>query len=380
MSKISWPTKPVHVRVSSKRVDYVFEINSKWTILRGDTSTGKTTLVQLLKGAHAKIESGELVFRPLPRLDSLDWEDWERAILRVDENTVFYEDEDDLGNISLKMQGVFVKSSAAFLLVCRDTLPGIPHAVSDLCEVVVTRKDGKITNTLVPVKFNAATDTTIYGMYKTLCTEDSKSGFIFFYSYLHRVVSAFGKDKIPDLIEHSVRTLYLVDACGFGPTYYRSMGALDHSGTNGIKFIESFEALVLRSDFLQITEDPPLNCANKEKWFEERLRSELVLYGQVYSKSNPGKCLLLDCCFHSDHCLAFNRASKFRQIVGDLYRSLEQFGIRSSDERRDFEHAVKKGLDIEDCIVLLDKSSLEKSSPLTGDSGEDATGETHLFV
>ena len=42
------------IRIETKRIQYEFTIHRKFTVIQGDSGTGKTTLFNLVRGAHEK--------------------------------------------------------------------------------------------------------------------------------------------------------------------------------------------------------------------------------------------------------------------------------------------------------------------------------------
>lgn len=118
--------KPVHITIDSPHVSYEFDVRSKCTILRGDSATGKTTLIRLLDSGAARISSGGLNLVRLPRSNIFGWDNWVEEIMSIPENILLYTDEGDLKELSLEMQGVLARLSAAYLLITREMLTGIP--------------------------------------------------------------------------------------------------------------------------------------------------------------------------------------------------------------------------------------------------------------
>lgn len=198
--------------------------------------------------------------------------------------------------------------------------------------------------------------------YKLLKTEDHKSGFKFFSKFLKSVESFNGKGSIHDLIQVDSDTLYCVDGLGFGSEYIRVMESNIISKNNGLWVIPSFEFLLLSSDMFSddilpivnkhlrmIGKDPLFSipeiaddfCANKEHYCESQLSTIMSALLQQYSKENPGKCFLENCCdyinWHTHKyegsCPLYFEGNKFELILGkDLYEILcRAFGRKDSE-------------------------------------------------
>lgn len=139
------------MKCESLRVDFSFTISSKWTIVQGNSATGKTTLLQCIFDLADNVDSGDLILEPLPHLGKRSVRVWENSIMDADNHTVFCADEDELETLTPVLQGILVKSPALFLLVTREDLRGLPQNELDLRSVESRTVGNKVVSTLVPV-------------------------------------------------------------------------------------------------------------------------------------------------------------------------------------------------------------------------------------
>lgn len=116
------------------KVKYSFDIKSKFTIIRGDSGTGKTTLINMLRN-RATVISSPFVFMPLVPL--LPKHTWDGVFAdAADETVVFYADEDFDCLHDIEFQKAMSRSALKFLLVTRNPLASVPYGVSDVYEIV----------------------------------------------------------------------------------------------------------------------------------------------------------------------------------------------------------------------------------------------------
>ena len=122
-----------HVVVESPRLKYEFDIKQNITILRGDSATGKTTLIDMLlddqvAGGNSPIRIESDV--PCVALGGVG-DRWERVLELITDSIVFIDD----GNPFIRSK-TFAKavqeSTNDFVLITRETLPELPYRIQEI--------------------------------------------------------------------------------------------------------------------------------------------------------------------------------------------------------------------------------------------------------
>ncbi len=134
-----------HIEISNRNLKYEFDIRRSLTIIQGDSATGKTTLIDLIREYHMDKKSGINLScqRPCRVLEGDLWREQTEfikdTILFIDEGAAFVETEE--------FASVAKNSSNYFVIVTRANLEMLPVSVE---EVYGIRSSGKY-GTLQPV-------------------------------------------------------------------------------------------------------------------------------------------------------------------------------------------------------------------------------------
>lgn len=339
-----------HVIVSNiKGYSYEFDLTSKYTIVLGDSGTGKSCLIDCIfraqhKSTKVKQQRTAMVmsdyeFRVLNSeiLMNTRYTDWHAYFCENDDPlTVFCCDEDFVDLYTTEFQNAVIKSRSKFLIVSRDPLNSLPYGIDDVYKIVTEGKINRLVSYKFSSKFNTKQD--IHGC-RQLFVEDAGSGFKFFSSFLKNVKSMKGKSNILDYLKSESRTLFCLDGLGSGSLILKINEIIDRTEDrfNVIWMIDSFEKLVLDSDFITSKVNVPdadEYCANKEQFYYQILRDLLKDINQSYDKAFLPKCLYVPCCEnrtpHSGYskCYLYSVGNKQLLILGeDVYYWLyNQFG------------------------------------------------------
>ena len=119
------------VIVQNNKLHYEFEIKRNITIIQGDSATGKTTLINMIRqAANLGASSGVDVICDVPcrTLEGHDWklilENLSNHILFIDEENAFINTEEFAASIK--------QSDNYFVLITRENLYNLPYSVEEI--------------------------------------------------------------------------------------------------------------------------------------------------------------------------------------------------------------------------------------------------------
>ena len=276
------------VFVQNNRLRYEFTISRNITIIRGDSATGKTTLLDLLNAYDRDGESsGVLVKCDVPCV-VIGGQRWEENLQFIHNSIVFI----DECNRFIKSEDFAVRvkeSDNYFVIVTRDDLPNLPYSVKEIYGI---RESGKYAGLKqVYNEFYC-----LYGDVEMLeleqeslvIAEDSNAGFEFFSGLCDEkieCISANGKSNVfKALQEHrEERVLVIADGAAFGCEMEKVMQLIKIGRRIVLYLPESFEWLILNagifddSELKAILNAPSEYVDSKEFFSWERFFTDLLV-------------------------------------------------------------------------------------------------------
>lgn len=276
--------------VRNRRVQFTLELERNITVIRGDSATGKTTMLGMLRDYEEQgTQSGVTVQcdAPCRILTSRNWEDQLRHI----RDSIVFVDEGNAFVSSQEFAQVICGSSNYYVLITRENLYQLPYSVGAVLKL-------RITNCCRKRTYNKAYP--YYGVLQhsareidrsdCILTEDSNSGYQMFSKIAeqHHVhcESAGGKSNIFACLrkETDRKTLVVADGAAFGAEMekiYRFMELNPNQVT--LYLPESFEWLILKSGLVRNAEladilENPAEYIDSAKYFSwEQFFTELLI-------------------------------------------------------------------------------------------------------
>lgn len=274
--------------VKNNRLHYEFEIKRNITVVRGDSATGKTTLINMLRQAeNLGASSGVDVVCTVPCriLEGANW----KIILENSSGTIFFTDEENSFINTEEFAEAVRNSDNYYVLVTRENLYNLPYSVE---EIYGLHCSGKYHDTRRMYQQMYQ----IYSEYQSLpilpdkiITEDSNSGFDFFKAVgVERKIScesAGGKSNIFHLLNQIEKETVCViaDGAAIGPEMDRLYKCALKRKNIHLYFPESFEWLILNSGLIQGKDlqailDNPENFLDSREYFSwERFFTKLLI-------------------------------------------------------------------------------------------------------
>ena len=187
--------------VKNNRLQYEFVIKRNITIIQGDSATGKTTLINMLRQAENLGESSGIdVISDVP-CKILEGSNW-KIILENSVGNIFFTDEENSFVNTEEFASVVKESDNYFVLITRENLYNLPYSVD---EIYGLHESGKYNDTRKVYQ-------QMYHIYsieekfpiepKKIIVEDSNSGYEFFKSIsTEKNIEIYGYTKEQEYID-----------------------------------------------------------------------------------------------------------------------------------------------------------------------------------
>ena len=280
-------------RAKSKKVLFEFSIRRNITVIKGDSATGKTTLLRILyEYLRMGKQSGYAVSTNVSYYVYIRDEvgrDWKDALYPLKNTVIFIEENNEF--VFTKEFASFVKKSGNyFVFVTRAPLKMLPYSIHEIYEIIT---DGKRTD----IKESYHEFREIYSNYpiiennkiQNIVTEDSNSGYQFWTHVFKNshVTSSNGNGNLIKQVEElgPGDALVIADGAAFGSLMESCMSSFQVQTDRRISLWlpESFEYLILTSGVLksekitQILENISeyVECEKYESW--ESFFTELLV-------------------------------------------------------------------------------------------------------
>ena len=271
-------TGSYEVIVQNRRLQYKFTISRNITILRGDSATGKTTLIEMIRAYQLNGEQSGNKKKKKKKCVSLEGNDWQLLLTQINDSIVFI-DEGNSFVYSQDFAEAVKNSSNYYVIAVRNNLFNLPYSITEIYGIEnVSGNKYQGTKRLYSRLYNLyEKNSPIAKKPELVIVEDAKSGYEFFKhvcdNFSIPCVSAMGKSKISTKVLESPadNILVIADGAAFG-SEIESLVQLRYSKNIGIYLPESFEWLILNSglikngDINQILENPS-DYIDSQKYF-----------------------------------------------------------------------------------------------------------------
>ena len=268
--------------VQNRRVRYDFEVRRNLTVVRGDSASGKTTLVEMIQEYYEYGEESGISLNCDKQCAVLSGNGW-RANLAMLQDSIIFIDEGNKFVLSDEFASAIQKTDNYYVIITRDSIPSLPYSAEEIYGI---RSSGKY-GTLSQIYHE------FYHLYwkegypksiapKIVIVEDSNSGYQFFRNVTKKAeiecVNAGGKSnifteilKIIEMGTHD-EILVIADGAAFGAELERLMKLMKTHKEIALYLPESFEWLILKSGVIEDREliqilDFPADYIDSQKYF-----------------------------------------------------------------------------------------------------------------
>ena len=276
------------VIVRNNKLHYEFEIKRNITIIQGDSATGKTTLINMLRQAENLGESsGVDVLSNVPCriLEGVSW----KLILQNTAGTIFFIDEENAFINTEEFAAEVRGSDNYFVLITRENLYNLPYSVEEIYGLYAS---GRYQNTkkIYQQMYRIYSDIQELPIKPELfIVEDSNFGYEFFKAVSEErnleCESAGGKSNIFSKIKNvkNREVCVIADGAAIGPEM-NGLYEISHKKKNIHLYLpESFEWIILKSGLIddreirKILETPELFIDSKKYFSWERFFTNLLI-------------------------------------------------------------------------------------------------------
>lgn len=297
--------------VKDKNVEYNFTVKRKYTVLTGESATGKSKLYKMLENpetfVEVKSEYGEVGIIPLANR-----RDMYLRLLPCKEPTIFVVDEQLQGFLDIEFKDLMSKSNAYFIIISRKKLvyerikdngdshiESLPLSINEIYTINSTEKkkaqiDSKYYYNTFSNMYSVVEDST---KVSAILTEDSGSGFKI-YSHCYNNIDAFtskGNDNlIAELRKIDKNNVYdgciavFLDGAAYGAYIGELLSSIKMCNNKILVFApESLEWVLLNvipeSDYGQPFDKNILVCS--QNYCDNKAFTELVYPYKDFKKS-----------------------------------------------------------------------------------------------
>ena len=281
--------KGIHkVVVGTKYLKYEFELRRNLTIIRGNSATGKTTLVDMIRTHMNDGESGPVTLNCDKSCYVVEGNLWKGQLDNIQDSIVFI----DEGNEFVRTKDfarAIQQTDNYYVIVTREGLSALPYSVEEVYGIRTSGKYGALKQSYHSLYRIYPDSTTENIKPEKILTEDSNSGYQFFDAVCteHQMQcdTANGKSNVFSYLKahRNEKILVIADGAAFGPEMDRVLQLVQTRENLALYLPESFEWLILSSGILkdaettQILQTPSGYIDSKEYFSWERYFTALLI-------------------------------------------------------------------------------------------------------
>ena len=275
--------------VKDVHIQYKFTISRNITILRGDSATGKTTLIDMISAYQSNGLSSGVSIKSDKRCVVLTGVNWQVNLEHINDSIVFI-DEGEMFVRSKEFAKVIQGSSNYYVIATRTSLFDLPYSVNEIYGIRNTSGNRYQGTKRLYSQFYRIYGENINNISKpdVAILEDSNAGFEFFESVCKaqgiKCISARGKSNIYKMVcgceEKNI--LIIADGAAFGPEMERVL-SLSRVKQIVLYLPESFEWIILSKGLVDgkrvsdIIEAPEKYIESKQFFSWEQFFTKLLV-------------------------------------------------------------------------------------------------------
>ena len=277
------------VIVQSRRLQYKFVIRRNITIIKGNSATGKTTLLEMIQEYNDNGWESGVTIKSARECVVLSGRFWQSDLKSISNSIVFI-DEGARFTASEEFASAIKESTNYYVIVTRERLENIPYSVNEIYGIRMAGKYNglkQVYNELYT--YYDKNINTANANIDCILTEDSNSGYQFFKKiavgkFIDCITAGEKSNIFSWLLQHSDENILIIaDGAAFGPEMSRITNFIKHHPNISLYLPESFEWLLLSSKLLDDGHiikllANPANYVESSKFFswEQFFTNELI--------------------------------------------------------------------------------------------------------
>lgn len=242
--------------VRDMHLQYKFIISRNITILRGDSATGKTTLIDMIAAYQLNGVSSGVSIKSDKKCVVLTGINWQVNLKQIDDSIVFI-DEGDAFVRTKEFATEIQKTSNYYVIATRTPLHDLPYSVSEVYGIKNTAGNRYQGTKRLYSQFYRIYESEIESITQPelAIVEDSNAGYEFFCAICRdsgiKCISANGKSNIYEKVKKcKERTILVIaDGAAFGSEMEKVL-SLKYVKTIVLYLPESFEWIILSSGLI----------------------------------------------------------------------------------------------------------------------------------
>ena len=243
--------------VQNKRIRYNFEIKRNITIIKGDSATGKTALVDMIREYFENGAASGIELNCDKECTVLEGRTWSGQLSMMKDCIVFI-DEGNRFVMSNDFAAAIQNTDNYYVIVTREGIPILPYSVDEIYGIRNSGKYGTLKRTYNEF-YHLYQEADYHQTIKPeqVITEDSNAGFQFFQAVCEKssrimCMSAQGKSNIFAAVvkKSDEKILVIADGAAFGSEMEKLMRLIKNRPNVTLYLPESFEWLILRSGLI----------------------------------------------------------------------------------------------------------------------------------
>lgn len=134
------------ITVGNNILQYKFELRRNITIIKGDSATGKTTLVELIREYYENGEQSGVMLQCDKECIVLEGRQWKVLLQSIHDSIVFI-DEGNAFVATDEFADAVKHSDNYYVIVTRESLPTLPYSVDEIYGIKSSGKYGTLQKT-----------------------------------------------------------------------------------------------------------------------------------------------------------------------------------------------------------------------------------------
>lgn len=311
------------IDVSSGKLSFSLNFHDRINIIRGDSATGKSTLVRLINNyltgkGGTKLKSNKIVnIFNINMLNNIPEDFEQRNLYILDEGMV---------ENTIEFAQTIASTNSIFIIISRKSLRNIKYSSKSIYELKYLKDLDVYINSKIYEDLNISSNK---DKLNNILVEDSKSGYEFFKNYGLDINTSNGNTYISRNIKDN--QIIIFDDLGIGP-YIEEIVSICKNYNTFIISPKSFEYMLLKSNIFKEQDINDLNTwiyqkyyNNLEEYYFRLLREVSKLYNNdklIYNKSKLQKWYLEE--------TQFNKINKY--IVDTFKINLKELSSNNEKE------------------------------------------------